>query len=122
MERPHGSTKEESVSSLTDSDRVYIVLRRDGKIFSRNKSFENIRDRLTFLQALLDPMNQADLTEYQWKKLVVSAYLGNHPRCNELRVPGCEDAVSTAETDDGPISPTVCVKKSCHAVVHGPRD
>lgn len=87
------------LSCLTKVDRIYIVLQRDGDMFTRKTSFENIRDRLTFLHALLDPANEGGLTEHQEIYLLICAYLGIHRRC-ELKIPGYETPTSTAWTGD----------------------
>ncbi|KAL8936554.1 MAG: hypothetical protein Q9216_004876 [Gyalolechia sp. 2 TL-2023] len=101
MERSEKPTEDECLTPLTDIDVLYIVLWRDHGMFTRNNSFENIRERLTFLHAFLDPANGEVLTDQQKANLRVSAYHGKHPRCNELRLPGCEEITnrSTVEKD-----------------------
>lgn len=111
IEKTEKPTEVEPLTPLTEVDILYIVLRHDHEMFTRDNSFENVQERLTFLHALLDQANKDGLTLQQSVHLLVSAYYGRHPRCNELQLPGCEEATSMTERDSGLIPPTSAMKE-----------
>lgn len=75
------------LSSLAEIDLLYVVLRRNHKLFNSDNSFEDIRERLTFLYSLLDPVNEDGLTPKRTMDLLVSAYYGSYCRYSDARPP-----------------------------------